>query len=45
MVMYKIDRRGGIQKSFNRTDPSVILAFLNGIFRAFKLQFVLFSNL
>ena len=22
MVMYKIDRRGGVQKSFSRTDPN-----------------------
>ena len=23
MVMYKIDRRGGVQKSFTRTDPMI----------------------
>ena len=24
MVMYKIDRRGGVQKSYTRTDPYLI---------------------
>ena len=31
MVMYKIDRRGvggGVQKSFSRTDPPVLVAAL-----------------
>ena len=30
MVMYKIDRRGGggVQKSFSRTDPVVLLKYL-----------------
>ena len=23
MVMYKIDRRGGVQKSYTRTDPNI----------------------
>ena len=29
MVMYKIDRRGGVQKSYTRTDPGHVVAVPN----------------
>ena len=28
MVMYKIDRRGGVQKSYTRTDPNIFIIMI-----------------